>query len=95
MGPVAESPRWNEDGSTRPSGCWYGQFERVHAVPNLQGIEATLCGTREGWENEQLGLVHAAPYRHCVWDDVCRLEAGGAGEEYVLGFSRSAEGAII
>ena len=46
--PEVERPRWNEDGRTRPSGCWYGQFARVHAVPNLQGIEAALWGARGG-----------------------------------------------
>lgn len=90
MGPVAESPRWNDDGSTRPSGCWYWQFARVHAVPNLQGIEVALGGAREGWVNEQLGRVHEAPYRHGVWDDVCEWVTGGAGEEYMLGLSSSA-----
>lgn len=64
----------------------------MHAVPNLQGMEATLLGAREGWAKVQLGRVHAAPYRQGVGDCGCEWVIGGAGDEYVLGFSCSALG---
>ncbi len=38
MGVTVESPLWNVEGSTRPSGCWYGQVPRVQPAPNRQGV---------------------------------------------------------
>jgi hypothetical protein len=38
MGVVADSPLWNVEGSTRPSGCWNWQAARVQPAPNRQGV---------------------------------------------------------
>jgi len=85
IGPVAARPRWNVEGSMRPSGCWKGQVARVQAAPKRQGWIFWWSEGRGGWEKVQPGRVQAAPYRQGIgaWD------AAGGGTK-VDGFSCSA-----